>query len=339
MKPLISVVIPVYNVEQYLEEAIKSICAQTYKNLEIILVNDGSLDNSAKLCDYFATTDKRIKVIHKENGGLSSARNAGLDNATGEYVGFVDSDDYIANDMYEKLLDGFYCMDRNIGIVSGQILKNVNGFISSYARRWEHENYHLIEPHSFAEKMILTESNFTCWSKLYRKELLKNIRFKEGRNNEDSYFIFELSKEVIKKGLYTLEIPHYVYYYRIRENSICTSAKTPLQIDVIKNFTEFRDYYYSIKDFRLARKIDNYVVFVIYKFCHVLYLNETWKEKYYMYYVQYIKTEYLSNILKNNYLSLYNKIRAYQMCFFPKLYGCIYRLANKRLCKNIYKNN
>ena len=101
---LVSIIIPIYNVENYLEQCIISVVHQTYKNLEIILVNDGSPDNSGKICDDFALMNKRIKVIHKMNGGLSSARNAGIDIAKGEYLGFVDSDDTIEPFMYEKLM-------------------------------------------------------------------------------------------------------------------------------------------------------------------------------------------------------------------------------------------
>ena len=100
-RPKISVIVPVYNVEKYLDNCINSIVNQTYDNLEILLVDDGSKDNSGSLCDEWALRDNRIKVIHKQNGGASSARNAGLDAATGEYIGFVDADDYIDIDMYE----------------------------------------------------------------------------------------------------------------------------------------------------------------------------------------------------------------------------------------------
>lgn len=104
-QPLVSVVVPIYNVEKYLERCVNSILNQTYKNLEVILVDDGSPDNSPALCDKFAEEDSRVKVIHKENGGLSSARNAGINSATGKYIGFVDSDDDIELDMYEKMLN------------------------------------------------------------------------------------------------------------------------------------------------------------------------------------------------------------------------------------------
>ena len=105
MKERISVVVPVYNVEQYLEKCVNSIINQTYKNLEIILVDDGATDKSGKLCDELAKLDNRIMAYHKKNGGLSDARNYGVERATGDYIGFVDGDDYIDAEMYEKLYE------------------------------------------------------------------------------------------------------------------------------------------------------------------------------------------------------------------------------------------
>lgn len=114
MTPLISVIIPVYNVEQYLRRCLDSVVAQTYQNLEIICVDDGSVDHSGKICDQYAARDARIKVIHQENQGLSAARNRGLDAAEGEYIAFVDSDDYILEDMYKKMLDKL--LDYNVDL-------------------------------------------------------------------------------------------------------------------------------------------------------------------------------------------------------------------------------
>ena len=104
-KEKISIIVPIYNVEKYLDRCIESIVGQTYKNLEIILIDDGSPDNCPQMCDEWAKKDDRIKVVHKENGGVSLARNKGMDIATGTYIGFVDSDDYIDKNMYEKLMD------------------------------------------------------------------------------------------------------------------------------------------------------------------------------------------------------------------------------------------
>ena len=127
MGELISVIIPIYNVEAYLDECIASVIAQTYSNLEIILVDDGSPDNCPQMCDEWAAKDSRIRVIHKENGGLSDARNAGIDIATGEYIAFVDSDDWIVPEMYEKMLAAL--KTENAATCAWNMrLENRNGF-------------------------------------------------------------------------------------------------------------------------------------------------------------------------------------------------------------------
>ena len=115
-KPLISIIVPIYKVEKYLKKCIQSIMNQTYLNFELILVDDGSPDDCPMICDNYAKLDNRIVVLHKQNGGLSDARNAGLDVARGEYIGFVDSDDFIANNMYEKLLSGLLAEDADMAV-------------------------------------------------------------------------------------------------------------------------------------------------------------------------------------------------------------------------------
>ena len=127
LAPLISVIVPVYNVAEYLPECVDSICNQSYKNLEIILVDDGSTDNSGKICDEYAKKDLRIKVIHKENGGLSDARNTGIEIAQGEWISFVDSDDLISNHMYEKMYEaGLIYSASLVCCQSTQDYKNIN---------------------------------------------------------------------------------------------------------------------------------------------------------------------------------------------------------------------
>ena len=121
MKPLITVIVPVYNVEEHLDRCIESIINQTYKNLEIILVNDGSPDNCPALCDKWAEKDDRIRVIHKTNGGVSSARNSGINVAKGEYVGFVDSDDYISADMYELMVESIINNNSELSVIGYKI--------------------------------------------------------------------------------------------------------------------------------------------------------------------------------------------------------------------------
>lgn len=189
----ISVIIPVYKVEAYLRQCVDSVLAQTYSNLEVILVDDGSPDGSGAICDEYAAKDSRVKVIHKENGGQGSARNAGLDAATGEYLAFVDSDDWIDPDMYEKLLALLQEHDADIAEgsyrfyrpwkTSNQILECPN---TQSVAVWEGKK--IIErfyfgPDTFSDVAVMV------WNKLYKASLLRELRFKEGFIYEDSEFM------------------------------------------------------------------------------------------------------------------------------------------------------
>ena len=168
---LISVIVPIYNVEKYLKQCLDSIINQTYKNLEIILIDDGSTDNCGKICDDYALKDNRIKVIHKQNGGLSSARNIGLDTAKGEYIGFIDSDDYIEKDMYENM--------HNTALKTNTKLVICNWFKGN-TNKWDKNK-------NFPDKNILTTNealeffynDMYVWNKLYKKDIVKKLRFIE----------------------------------------------------------------------------------------------------------------------------------------------------------------
>lgn len=216
--PLISVIVPIYKVEKYLSKCIESILKQTYGNLEIILVDDGSPDKCGEICDDYALKDKRIKVIHKQNGGLSSARNVGIDISEGEYIGFVDSDDYIEPYMYEKL---YYAIEQNNCRLS---VCNIN---------YVFENGKII-PKCDKEKdkvmdfeEAITEMNtyrifdMGAWSKLYHKDLFKTIRFPIGKLSEDFFVmpqIFDLAQKIVY-----ISTP--CYNYLQRQNSITKSKK------------------------------------------------------------------------------------------------------------------
>lgn len=188
---LISIIIPVYNVQDYLDECIKSIINQTYKHLEIILVDDGSPDKCPEICDIWEKKDGRIKVIHKSNGGLSSARNAGLEIAHGEYISFVDSDDFLPNNAIEILYSRI-CQDNKIGIVSGQIYRYKDNSVSIFNKSWEITEEECLSTQDFFLKTMNMTISHTVWNKLYRKDLLSDIRFRNGRNNEDTLFMYDL---------------------------------------------------------------------------------------------------------------------------------------------------
>ena len=169
MDEKISVIVPVYNVEQYLERCVESIINQTYKNLEIILVDDGSTDNSGKLCDELAKKDNRIKVIHKENGGLSDARNRGIEEAAANIVGFIDSDDYIDKDMYEVLFENLKKTGANLSMCGHYDV--FNGIIPNQVENIEVK---LLSP-SQAIKMVMEAKilSVTAVNKLYKKDLFR----------------------------------------------------------------------------------------------------------------------------------------------------------------------
>lgn len=234
-KPLISIIIPVYKVEEYLNDCVQSVIHQTYKNLEIILVDDGSPDKCPDMCDDYSKIDSRILALHKKNGGLSSARNYGLDHCKGDYIAFVDSDDYLQSNAIANLVNGFK-LNKKIAIVSGNVLKVQNDIISPYIKKWQSKKNRIIVAQDFAKQLLSTNRNFTVWSKLYRADIMKNIRFREGVLNEDSLFIFDLSSIIEKTNSEMLEIPNPVYYYRKRDNSITTNSKKPLEISVIDNY-------------------------------------------------------------------------------------------------------
>lgn len=230
MQELISVIVPVYNVEKYLKKCIKSIMSQSYTNLEIILINDGSTDNSGKICDELKEQDKRIKVIHKSNGGLSDARNAGLKIANGKYIGFVDSDDYIAEDMFETLYNINKKYNSDISIVSFyEIYKDKIIGVRDSKKLQE-----LTKIDAMKELLIDTNIQSYAWNKLFRRELFEGLEFPTNKNFEDiatTLLLFEKANKVV-----LLEEPK--YYYVRRDDSIVG----------VRNYKTYKDYLDVIYD-------------------------------------------------------------------------------------------
>ena len=221
----ISVIVPVYNVEQYLERCVDSIINQTYTNLEIILVNDGSTDNSGKLCDELAKKDERIRVIHKENGGLSDARNRGIDEAESDLVGFIDSDDYIDSDMYEVLLKNLNNTDADLSMCAlYDVYNNTPEAQVTNKETWELSSEQAIKMVMEAKILSVTAVN-----KLYRKSLFSDLKFEVGKIAEDAFIMVKLLDKC-KKIVATNEKK---YYYVHRENSITTQKFSTKFLNVI----------------------------------------------------------------------------------------------------------
>jgi len=225
--PLISVIVPVYNVEAYLDRCVQSIVDQTYPNLEIILVDDGSLDNCPAMCDAWAARDSRIKVIHKENGGLSDARNAGMAAASGAYMGFVDSDDFISADMYQLLYDRMIADGSDIaacGVVQifedGTPSRNLTPSGSCILNSRE------------AMEAVIRESwlKQPVWYKLYRSELVRELPFPAGKYHEDVFWTWQAVARARSVSIFDTPC----YYYAQRSGSIMAEAYSLRRLDAVE---------------------------------------------------------------------------------------------------------
>lgn len=306
MDSLISIIVPVYNVEKYLEKCINSIINQTYKNLNIILINDGSTDNSGKICDEFKSKDSRIKVIHKENGGLSDARNAGLKIANGEYIGFVDSDDYIAPDMFETLYNLTQKYDAEISIVSFYEIYNTKTIGVRDSRQLQQMN----KIEAIKELLLDSKIQSYAWNKLFKKNLFENLKFPTDKNFEDiatTLLLFEKANKIV-----LFEDPK--YYYLRRDDSIVgvRNYKTYKDyLDVIYNKYFYLDGKYQELDLYNAY---NYIINMIWVYTIIVAfdLDDVYKD----FEKQYDLFENLINKYNNeviNQLDNYNKAVLYMM--------------------------
>lgn len=220
--PLISVIVPIYNVENFLPECVESIRNQTYKNLEIILVDDGSTDNCGKMCDYYAVQDSRIHVIHKANGGLSDARNCGLDNYQGKYFAFVDSDDTLDSNFIEVL----YTLISSGPFQLAQVgTKRVSEDTKTVLEAIKYANgISILDKKSFIKDLILYKIHPAAWCNLYDGQAFKDIRFTKGEINEDVLMWLD-GVEVIDKAIVSSDC---LYNYRMRDGSIVHSDEKKL---------------------------------------------------------------------------------------------------------------
>lgn len=243
MSELISVIVPVYNVKDYLEKCVDSILSQTYSELEVLLIDDGSTDGSSLICDILANKDNRIKVIHQDNGGLSAARNTGLDIATGEYIAFVDSDDYIKKTMYADMLRALNDSDADIAIGGIRYIDEKDNPLFDISLD------ELVEVEDEREKYSQLQENdiltVVQWNKLYRKEIFKDIRYPVGKIHEDVY--------VAHRELYNANkiifIPGEYYYYVQRIGSIMNKDESISQIiDAINGYEERIDFFKKIEE-------------------------------------------------------------------------------------------
>ena len=223
--PLISVIVPIYNVEKYLPRCVESIINQEYKNLEIILVNDGSPDSCPQICDEYAKKDNRIKVIHKENGGLSDARNAGMEIATGEYISFIDSDDWVEADFISELYKGI----KSGADIAECATRLVDDNDQTLSVRGSKEGK--ISAKDALIKLILEEGVYqTVWNKLYKRSQIQDTPFAVGKYHEDDFWTWQIFMKI--DNLYLCEKP--MYNYLQRSNSIIGSTYSLKKLDGVQ---------------------------------------------------------------------------------------------------------
>lgn len=296
---LISVIVPIYMVENYLKKCIDSILNQTYKNLEIILVDDGSKDSCANIVDEYEKIDSRIKVIHKINGGLSDARNVGIDESTGDIICFIDSDDYINENMIEVLYKNMINTDSDISICS-YLKVNENSEVSNNLEKEIIKVYSSKEALSNLYDKELDIETVVAWNKLYRKKVWNNIRYPKGKIHEDEYVIHNLilnSNKIVYSNLK-------LYYYLQRESSI-TSVFNYKRLDALNALKE------RIELFRNKNLFDLYNLATYKYFYTVLFFSKNIRKKDKQVKKQ-IKKEFflaLKNIYKLKNIKITNKIK------------------------------
>ena len=220
----ISVIVPIYKVEKYLNKCVESIVGQTYADLEIILVDDGSPDSCPTLCDTWASKDSRVKVVHKENGGLSDARNAGLSVATGEYISFIDSDDWIEPNFLQTLFDAMQKTDAGIADCATRLVDEEGKELSV---RGVNEDETLDTVPALVRLVKEDRVYQTVWNKLYRRAVIGDIRFEKGKYNEDDYFTYQIFDRAKKVAI----VAKPMYNYLQRGGSIMGVGYNPRRLE------------------------------------------------------------------------------------------------------------
>ena len=245
-----SIIVPIYKVEKYLEQCVESIIAQTYGNWELILVDDGSPDQSGRIADQYASQDSRILVIHKENGGLSDARNAGLEVATGDYITLVDSDDYIHPQMLELMLQAAGDGEEDVVICGYEMVyegqtPKIQKFELSGVERIDGREIQQVYFKQSDQRLTYT----VAWGKLYRRSCFDAIRYPKGKLHEDEHVTFQILYEASK--IVYVELP--MYYYLSRESSIMGDFAAK-RFDIFGGYSERMSYYMKKQEVDLAKR-------------------------------------------------------------------------------------
>lgn len=303
-KIVISIVVPVFNVEKELDRCISSLLNQTYKNIEIILVDDGSQDRCPELCEEYSKIDSRVRVIHKKNGGLSSARNTGLNHATGKFVLYVDSDDFIELDTCERFLE-YADDDVDFVVGVGRMIKDNDETLLRHSNIPDHKK---IDSRKFVINSIKkTEWHAAAWLNLYNREfLLRNkLFYKEGLIYEDTQMLPKLYLAANK----IVYMDYAFYNYVIRENSIMTSVNKKKKMDAcLEIYSEWFDIFQGIKNKTYQRYLYGALVnFYLWSCRNVGFYKWQVKEIGFLFSIRYA-------------VGIKDKMKVLLFQFFPKVY-------------------
>lgn len=319
----LSIIVPVYKVEKQLEQCIRSILNQSFTNFELILVDDGSPDKCGEICDEYEKKDKRIKVIHKKNGGLSDARNAGLDIAKGKYIGFVDSDDIIHPEMYERMYN--FINKYNVDIVQCKFkkfksiedinkLSNINNTNIEYYTSKE----------AIMDMIDNNKINVNTWNKLYKRELFENERFPKGKIHEDEFLTYKLMYESNKIAYINEEL----YYYYQNDNGIMNGSNLIKRLDRIEAIEERSNFFLKNGDKDLYNKSNTALFFALNKLYFIFKRNiQLRKEEQYINLLKDKITKTASILSDNVYLSKKN-IQIVNLINKNKIFINIYYIQN-----------
>ena len=314
-KPLISIIIPIYNIMDCLEKCVDSCINQTYQNIEIIMVDDGSSDGTSELCDKLKEKDERIRVFHKENGGSSSARNLGIEEAKGEYLGFVDSDDFISPTMYEELINAICKYDVPIAQVSRDEIDDKGNKLPDVCT--PPEKAFLCTSDEFMKELLMHRGDCSFCTKLIKKDLFTDKRFPIGKLNEDFYLLLQMLKEV--KGIYILPRQLYHVFYRIGSNTRKKDKNdfSRVFMDIVENADVAQqivdEHYPHLKEvcirFGLFQRLD-YML-------HIPVRQMKPDNNFYVRVKKYLRSHF-TDTLKNPYLTKKNKIYLVLLTVAPK---------------------
>lgn len=250
LNTVISIIIPIYNVETYLKECVDSVLIQTFKDFEILLIDDGSKDSSGKLCDEIASTDSRIKVYHKPNGGLSSARNCGIDRASGEYIIFLDSDDYwVDKEILSLLIEK--AESENLDVVRGEFVNIDAKGKQLYTPDLPEESLNLKNQilSSYEMMKFVVNGRFFSWLFMFRKSAIGHLRFDENRKFQED---IDFAIKFFSKNYRCSYLPIQFYAYRQRENSIMSTPRISNLANSFALCDVFHEYAYKVEDKRLT---------------------------------------------------------------------------------------